>query len=96
MPLQIESMQWSGDSSQTNGHELEEQKHGITENVTEVIRKREQNLLEQEQKIHETVFCRIYEKHIGKEVWITSWLSILRFPIKFWRLKALLNIYLKF
>ena len=89
-------MQWSIDSSQMNGDELEEQKHGISDNVTEVIRKREQNLLEQEQKIHETVFCRIYEKHIGKEVWITWWFSILRFAIKFWRLKALLNTYLRF
>ena len=61
-------MQSSEDSRQAS----EEQKHGTANTQAEAIYHEELKLLERESKIQEVVFSSIYEKYIGKKVWITS------------------------
>ena len=56
------------DWGQADEDTLEEQKHEITDNASEVISQNELNLIEHERKIQEAVFSRIYERHTGIKV----------------------------
>ena len=65
-------MQSSEDSRQASEEQFEEQKHRTTNTQAEAIYHEELNLLERERRIQVVVFSSIYEKYIGKKVWITS------------------------
>ena len=65
-------MQYTRSCEQVFKRKSEEQKHVISDTTWKEIKQRELNILEQEHKIQEVVFSRIYQRHIGEKVLITS------------------------
>ena len=65
-------MQYTRIDEQVDKSKSEEQKHVISNTTWKEIKKRELNILEQERKIKEAVFSRIYQRHTGEMVLITS------------------------
>ena len=74
-------------SSEDSGQVSEEQKHGTANTQTVAIYHEELKLLQRERKIQEVVFSSIYEKHIGKKVWITSLYLVQRLTIGILRIE---------
>ena len=65
-------MQPSKESGQAVEENKNEKKNVISKSTWEDIKKREQSILEQERKVQNAVFNKIYERRIGEKVWITS------------------------
>ena len=65
-------MQYTRSSEQVDKSKSEEQKHVISDTIWEEIKQMEMNILEQECKIQEAVFSRIYQRHTGEMVLINS------------------------
>ena len=57
---------------QIDKNRSEKMKHMISGTTWKDIKQREIKILKQEQKIKEAVFSRIYYRHTGKNVLITS------------------------
>ena len=70
--LRIEPIQYTRSNHQVDKSKSEEQKHVISGTIWEEIKQRELNILEQERKIQEVVFSRIYQRDTGEMVLITS------------------------
>ena len=65
-------MQYTRSSEQVYKSKSEKHKHVITDTTLKEIKQRELNILEQEHKIQEDVFSRIYQSHTGEKVLNTS------------------------
>ena len=70
--LWTEQMQCSRGSEHFDKDRLEKQKHIISDTAWKDIKQRELKILEQERKIQEVVFSRIYQRHTKEKVLITS------------------------
>ena len=66
--LRTELMQQAGENDQADKNKLEERKHMISSITWKEIKQRELNILEQECKIKEMVFTKIYQRHIDRNV----------------------------
>ena len=65
-------MQYTRSSVQVSQSKSKEQKHVISDTTWKEIKQSELNILEQEHNIQEAVFSRIYQRHTGKKVFVTS------------------------
>ena len=61
-------MQPSKESGQAVEENKNEKKNVISKSTWEDIKKREQSILEQERKVQNVVFTKIYERRIGEKV----------------------------
>ena len=65
-------MQYAGSNEQVDKSRQEKYKHVISSRTWKEIKQRELKILEQERKIQEVVFSRIYYRHTDEMVLITS------------------------